>query len=137
MDNRLEEERDNQLALQLEPFPLSRSILCMFPTVGTVFRVVLDKAMEKYVLHSLKIGEWVKLLDLRCEVNAGLWFGVLKSDTKLQYIPKEDDLILSLERFVLSIDRLVDEHIHYIHLFYVFSRFFYLLSFFSFQNQQI
>lgn len=94
---KLEEERDNQLALQLEPFPLSRSILCMFPTVGTVFRVVLDKAMEKYVLHSLKIGEWVKLLDLRCEVNAGLWFGVLKSDTKLQYIPKEDDLILSLE----------------------------------------
>ncbi|KAK2983342.1 hypothetical protein RJ640_016080 [Escallonia rubra] len=50
----LEDEMENPLPLRLEPFCLSRDVLCLFPAVGTVLRVVVDRGNAKLGLHLLK-----------------------------------------------------------------------------------
>ncbi|KAM4114457.1 hypothetical protein ACJW30_04G069300 [Castanea mollissima] len=68
---RLDDELNNPVPLQLEPVPLPRDVLCTFPTVGTVLRVIFDQ---------------------------GLWRGVLTPFTKLQYTPNEDHLVSAWQR---------------------------------------
>ncbi|KAL5817868.1 hypothetical protein ACOSQ3_026246 [Xanthoceras sorbifolium] len=96
--NKLEDEMDNQLPLQSEPFPLSRDILHSFPTVGSILRVMIDQGNKKHVLHMLNPGKWMIFLNLLCQVNAGLWYGVLTHSTRLRYMPSEDPLILERQR---------------------------------------
>ncbi|RVX17732.1 Protection of telomeres protein 1b [Vitis vinifera] len=95
----LEDEMDNPLPLQLESLPLSRDILCTFPTVGTILRVIVDQGSEKLSLHLLKVGKWVRFLKIICEVHAGLWRGVLMPSTKLRYMPDADLLVSQRQRF--------------------------------------
>ncbi|EOY21313.1 hypothetical protein QUC31_007276 [Theobroma cacao] len=90
---KLEDEMHNQLPLHLEPLPLSRDVLCTFPTVGTILRVTIDENCRKYILQLLKIGQWVKLFNVPCKVREGLWYGVLTPSTKIQDMPNEDTLI--------------------------------------------
>ncbi|EEF31902.1 conserved hypothetical protein [Ricinus communis] len=92
------DSKDNPLPLQLEPEPLPRDILCTFPTVGTVLRVIIDKGNEKHVLHLLGTGKWVKFLNILCEVHAGLWRGVLTGFTKLCYMSNENRLISACQK---------------------------------------
>lgn len=92
---------DNPLPLQLESFPLSRDILCTFPTVGTILRVIVDQGSEKLSLHLLKVGKWVRFLKIICEVQAGLWRGVLMPSTKLRYMPDADLLVSQRQRLFL------------------------------------
>lgn len=100
MNYRLEDEMDHELPLQVEPLPLSRDILCSFPAVGSILRVIIDKGIEKHILHLLKIGNWVKLQNVLCQVDAGLWFGVLTHFTRLRYVPTNDNLIVERQRLL-------------------------------------
>uniref|UniRef100_A0A5B7BNF8 Putative protection of telomeres protein 1b-like isoform X1 n=1 Tax=Davidia involucrata TaxID=16924 RepID=A0A5B7BNF8_DAVIN len=97
--SKLEDEMENPLPLQLEPFPLSRDILCTFPAVGTVLRVIVDQGSEKLGLHLLKTGRWVKIVNIIFDFHAGLWRGLLMPFTKLRYLPNDDHLVLLTERF--------------------------------------
>ncbi|XAR63970.1 hypothetical protein NMG60_11024143 [Bertholletia excelsa] len=94
----LEDEMQNSLPLLLEPFALSRDILCTFPTVGTVLRVIGDQGCEKLGIH-LKSGRWVKFVNVICERHAGLWRGLLLPSTKLRYFHNDDPIILQSQRY--------------------------------------
>lgn len=98
---RLEDERENSLPLRFEPFPLSRDVLCTFPAVGTVLRVIADQGNEKLGLHLLKCGRWVKFVNMVCELHGGLWHGLLMPSTKLQLLPNDDPHVLQLQRSLL------------------------------------
>lgn len=100
LNHRLEDEMHHPLPLHLESLPLPRDTLCSFPSVGTVLRVV-SQDIENDNLRLLKTGEWVKLLNLLCEVHAGLWRCVLTPFTKLRYTPNEDRLKLERQRSLL------------------------------------
>ncbi|KAL8246600.1 hypothetical protein R6Q59_007816 [Mikania micrantha] len=88
---KLDDEFDNPLPLQLEATPLSRNILCKFPTVGTVLRITNDKCNEKLGLHLLKAGKWVQFKNINFEVRSGLWCGILLSKSKFSFLPDDDD----------------------------------------------
>lgn len=104
MNDRLDDELNNPVPLQLEPVPLPRDVLCTFPTVGTVLRVIFDQGMQKHLLHFLHTGKWVKFLNILCEVHLGLWRGVLMPFTKLQYTPNEDHLVSAWQRLLLLLN---------------------------------
>ncbi|XVE58868.1 hypothetical protein DITRI_Ditri04bG0203400 [Diplodiscus trichospermus] len=91
---KLEDEMHNKLPLHLEPLLLSRDVLCTFPTVGTILRVIIRLDCIKYILRLLKIGKWVKLFQVSCKVHEGLWYGVFTPSSKIQDIPNDDMLIL-------------------------------------------
>ncbi|KAI3504427.1 hypothetical protein L1887_25892 [Cichorium endivia] len=81
---RLEEELKNPIPLQLEASPLSREVLCGFPSVGTVLRMTTDPCSERQLgLHTLKAatGKWVHFKNIKFDVCCGLWCGILLSAT--------------------------------------------------------
>ncbi|KAF9615220.1 hypothetical protein IFM89_022482 [Coptis chinensis] len=88
---KLKDELKNPLPLQLEPTPLPRAVLCEFPSVGTILRVIVDKTSEKLALQ-LPCG-WVKFLNIECEERSGLWFGVFKPSTKIRILSDEDSIV--------------------------------------------
>lgn len=102
--NSLEDESGHPLPLHLEPLPLPRDVLCSFPCLGTVLRVIFDRGIEKWCLHSLHAGKWVKFVNLTIEVDRGLWHGVLTPFTKLRYTPDDDDLVLERQRLLILSD---------------------------------
>ncbi|KAK9062314.1 hypothetical protein SSX86_019500 [Deinandra increscens subsp. villosa] len=95
---RLDEELENPLPLQLEATPLSRKILCKFPTVGTVLRMTNDKCNEKMDLHLLKAGKWVQFRNINFEVRSGLWCGIVLPKSKFSYFPDDNDYTLQCQR---------------------------------------
>lgn len=101
---RLEDERDRPLPLHLEHFPLPRDVLCTFPCLGTVLRVIFDQGIGKCCLQSLNTGKWVKFVNLAIEVDGGLWRGVLTPSTKLQNTPDEDNHVLERQRLLILPD---------------------------------
>ncbi|KAI3688537.1 hypothetical protein L2E82_46177 [Cichorium intybus] len=71
VEGRLEEELKNPIPLQLEASPLSREVLCGFPSVGTVLRMTTDPRSERQLgLHTLKAatGKWVHFKNIKFEV---------------------------------------------------------------------
>ncbi|KAK7830784.1 protection of telomeres protein 1a, partial [Quercus suber] len=98
LPTKLDDELNNPVPLQLEPVPLPRDVLCTFPTVGTVLRVIFDQGMQKHLLRFLHTGKWVKFVNVLCEVHSGLWRGVLTPFTKLQYTRNEDHLVSAWQR---------------------------------------
>ncbi|KAL6962992.1 hypothetical protein U1Q18_037957 [Sarracenia purpurea var. burkii] len=98
IQTKLEDELKNPIPLQLESFPLSREILCTFPAVGTVLRIIADQGNERLGLHLLKSGRWVNFVNVVCELHAGLWRGLLMPFTKLRYLPNEDPFVLQSQR---------------------------------------
>ncbi|XP_071706562.1 protection of telomeres protein 1b-like [Rutidosis leptorrhynchoides] len=97
---KLDEEIENPIPLQLEGSPLTRDILCTFPSVGTVLRMKTpDRGNDKIALHSLKkAGTWVHLKNISFEVRFGLWCGILLPKTRLSYLPDDDDLVINCLR---------------------------------------
>ncbi|OIW10135.1 hypothetical protein TanjilG_21972 [Lupinus angustifolius] len=94
----LEDEMSCPLPLQPECLPLPRELLCTLPTVGSILRITFDIGVDKNYLHLLPIGKWIKFVNMRLEVHAGLWFGVFTPFTKLRYTPNDDCLILECQR---------------------------------------
>ncbi|KAG2667643.1 hypothetical protein I3760_15G126100 [Carya illinoinensis] len=95
---KLEDEQNNPLPLQLEPLSLPRDLLCTFPTVGTILRVIFHQGIQKHYLDLLHVGKWVKFVNVLCEVHSGLWLGVLTHFTKLRCTQNEDHLISTRQR---------------------------------------
>lgn len=100
MNCRLEDEMNCPLPLQLESLPLPRDLLCTFPTVGSILRITFDRGIEKGHLYLLNNIKWVKFVNMRLEVHAGLWRGVFTPFTKLRYTPDGDGLILERQRWL-------------------------------------
>lgn len=94
----LEEDFENPLPLQLESSPLSRNVLCKFPTVGTVLRMTADRCPEKLGLHLLKAGKWVHFRNISFEVRHGFWCGILLPKSKFSYLANEDNLVLQYQK---------------------------------------
>lgn len=88
----------DQLPLHLEPLTASIDLLCTFLAVGTILRVYIDQDCREYILQLLKIGQWVKLFHVLCNVRDGLWYGVLTPSSKIRYIPDDDMLVLERQR---------------------------------------
>ncbi|PIA47224.1 hypothetical protein AQUCO_01400126v1 [Aquilegia coerulea] len=88
-------ELENPLPLQLEASLLPRDVLCEFPTVGTVLRVIVDQASEKLVFQPWR---WVKIIDLVCEERFGLWCGHLKPSTRVRILSDEDITVIDRQR---------------------------------------
>ncbi|XP_076900517.1 protection of telomeres protein 1b-like [Bidens hawaiensis] len=95
INTKIEDEYENPIPLQLEPSPLSRDVLCKFPTVGTVLRVI-SNCHQKLRLQSLKaaVDKWVQFKNISFEVQSGLWCGILLPTSKFSYLSEEDDLAL-------------------------------------------
>lgn len=102
MNCRLEDELNCPLPLQLEPLPLPRDLLCTLPTVGSILRITFDKLIKDNQLHVLKIGKWVKFVNLHLDVRNGLWHGVFMPCTMLRYTPNRDFLIIERLRWLLN-----------------------------------
>ncbi|XP_050256593.1 protection of telomeres protein 1b-like isoform X2 [Quercus robur] len=98
LPTKLDDEMNNPAPLQLEPVPLPGDVLCTFPTIGTILRVIFDQGMQKHLLRFLHTGKWVKFVNILCEVHSGLWRGVFTPFTKLQYTPNEDHLVSAWQR---------------------------------------
>ncbi|XP_077218110.1 protection of telomeres protein 1b-like isoform X3 [Tasmannia lanceolata] len=88
------DEVENPIPLLLEPLPLPRDVLCTFPRVGTVLRVIIDKELGPKVQGS---GQWVKLRNITCEVRSGLWRGIFSPSSQLRFLSNEDKAVISLE----------------------------------------
>ncbi|XP_073144662.1 protection of telomeres protein 1b-like [Henckelia pumila] len=97
IEAKLEDEMENPLPLHLEPSPLSRDILCTFPTVGTVMRMIIDQSY-KISINSIRTNIWVKFVNIKCEVVAGLWQGVLMPFSSLCILSDDDDRVLDCQR---------------------------------------
>lgn len=95
---RLEDEMENPLPLQLETFSLSRDILCTFPPVGTVLRMIVDQSSIKLGIKFLKTNRWVKFVHVKCEVRAALWCAVLMPFSKICYLPDDDDSAIQRQK---------------------------------------
>lgn len=89
------------LALHLESFSLVRDIVCSFPTVGTVLRVVFQDIGTEF-LPLLRAGNWVKFANLMCEVHDGLWRVVLTQYSRIGYTPNGDHVIPEPQRLLLG-----------------------------------
>ncbi|KAK9925744.1 hypothetical protein M0R45_023010 [Rubus argutus] len=94
---KLLEEMHQPLALHLESFSLARDIVCSFPTVGTILRVVFQDVGTEF-LPLLRAGNWVKFANLMCEVHDGLWRVVLTQYSRIRYTPNGDHVIPEPQR---------------------------------------
>ncbi|KZV41682.1 protection of telomeres protein 1b-like [Dorcoceras hygrometricum] len=97
IETKLEDEMENPLPLHLEASPLSRDILCTFPTVGTVMRMIIDQSYRISV-NNIYTNRWVKFVNIKCEVVAGLWQGELMPYSALRILSDDDDRVLDCER---------------------------------------
>lgn len=60
-----------------------------------------DADLVKNHLHLLNVDKWVKFMNMRLKVVDGLWLGVFTPQSKLQYTPNEDGLIVERQRLFL------------------------------------
>ncbi|XP_068669375.1 protection of telomeres protein 1b-like [Aristolochia californica] len=84
--------------LQLEQIPLSRSVLCSFPCVGTVVIVAFDKSYEDLQLHLQPVGQWIKLRNIMCETKSGIWQGRLTPNSRLRLLADGDSMVKACQR---------------------------------------
>ncbi|CAH1436759.1 unnamed protein product [Lactuca virosa] len=96
--SKLEEELKNPLCLQLEEPPLSRDVLCSFPTVGTVLRLTADRCNARLALQLLKVGRWVQFRNIQFEAREGLWCGILMHSSKFSYLSDDNKVVLEFQR---------------------------------------
>lgn len=86
------------LPLSLEPYPLSRDVLCTFPAVGTVLRMIVDQGQEKLGIKFIKTNRWLKFINIRCEAHSALWRAVLTPSSKLCYLPDDHNSVVQRQR---------------------------------------
>ena len=88
----LDAEKEKPAPLCLEPLPLSQDILCSFPCEGTVLRISADKFFED--IHYVPVGDhWVKLCNVTCEWQSGMWKGLVNSSSKIYMLSDENDKV--------------------------------------------
>ncbi|XP_041024963.1 protection of telomeres protein 1a-like isoform X3 [Juglans microcarpa x Juglans regia] len=97
-DMHLQDDEQSRLPLHVEQFPLPMDIICSFPCVGTVLRVMTNEAHEKFGLNFKGIGQWVRIRNMTCEVHFGLWKGLLLSSSRFRFLPNNDNTVLDCIR---------------------------------------
>ncbi|KAL6143108.1 hypothetical protein ACLB2K_053804 [Fragaria x ananassa] len=100
---KLSEEMHQPLALHVETFSLARDVVCSFPTLGTVLRVI-TQDIEPDFLPLFRTGSWIKLSNLLCELYDGLWRVVLTQYSRIRFASYGD-------RFRPEPQRLYDERL--------------------------
>ncbi|KAK4479934.1 hypothetical protein RD792_012986 [Penstemon davidsonii] len=98
IEAKLEDEMENPLPLQLGSCSLSRDVLCTFPPVGSVLRMIINQRSEKINMNFIHINKWVKFVNIKIEVHAALWRAVLMPFSRLHYLPDDDDRVLACQR---------------------------------------
>ncbi|KAL7114616.1 hypothetical protein ACP275_04G131900 [Erythranthe tilingii] len=98
VEAKLEDEMENPLPLDLDPSPLPRDILCTFPAVGTVLRIIVDQGNESLGIKFLKTNKWVKIISVKCEIRASLWRAVLMPFSRICYLPELDTSVVQRQR---------------------------------------
>ncbi|XP_057828148.2 protection of telomeres protein 1a [Cryptomeria japonica] len=68
---------------------LQRNDLCNFPSVGSVIPVYVEMPINELQSRFPKIGRWVKLRNMTCRRNSGLWEGVMTDKSKVSSISPE------------------------------------------------
>ncbi|XP_058092744.1 protection of telomeres protein 1a-like isoform X3 [Magnolia sinica] len=94
----LDDEARIPLPLQSEQSPLSRDVLCTFPCVGTVLRFTVGKFFEDIGLQLQGRGQWVKFRNITCQLQSGLWKGVLLPTSKIRLLSDKDSAVKHCER---------------------------------------
>ncbi|XP_020271081.1 protection of telomeres protein 1b-like, partial [Asparagus officinalis] len=85
----LDMEEEQPIPLFLEPLPLSKEILRSFPLEGAVLRIFEDNCFEP--INHFRGGDyWVRLCNVTCEIQSGLWRGVVNSSSKVFKLSNED-----------------------------------------------
>ncbi|CAN1196221.1 Protection of telomeres protein 1b [Linum perenne] len=77
---------------------LPSDVLRTFPTLGTIFRVIIDQGIRVHAHRLLKPGEWVKIYNLRINIQSGLFYGILPPNVRLKYTSPSDLCVLERER---------------------------------------
>ncbi|AET05602.1 putative protection of telomeres protein [Medicago truncatula] len=93
-----EDEINSTRTLHPEPMPLPRDILRTFPTVGSILRITFEQPIEEDHLRVLNIDKWVKFVNIRLKVYAGLWYGIFTSQSKIRYTSNVDHQIIERQR---------------------------------------
>ncbi|XP_072967984.1 protection of telomeres protein 1a-like [Typha angustifolia] len=90
----LDAEGKTPMPLHLEEYSLSRGILCTFPSVGTVLRIFTNSFFKERT--NLEGGrDWVRLCNITCELQYGIWKGVLQTSSKVRLLSNEDCSVMS------------------------------------------
>lgn len=97
---RPEDEINSTHTLHPEPMPLPRDILRTFPTDGSILRITFEQPIEEDHLRVLNIDKWVKFVNIRLKVYAGLWYGVFTSQSKIRYTSNADHQIIERQRWL-------------------------------------
>lgn len=91
---RLTDEEQIALPLQIEPVRLHEDVLRNFPHVGTVLRIVAGEVYEESGIHFQFVGNWVRMRNLQCKTESGLWKGVLTQATKCRPLSEKDNSVI-------------------------------------------
>ncbi|KAI8025414.1 Glycerol-3-phosphate acyltransferase 9 [Camellia lanceoleosa] len=95
-------EDQNPIRLQIESAPLPTNVLDKCPCVGTTLRVIASCTYENLGHHFHYIGSWMRFRNLVCEVDSGLWKGLLISGSKIQLLAEDDYSVIELTTFETS-----------------------------------
>ncbi|KAG8383319.1 hypothetical protein BUALT_Bualt04G0000100 [Buddleja alternifolia] len=83
-------EQQNSLPLHIEPFCLPGHVLRKFPCVGTILRILVDENYEEFGVHFQHGEKWVRLRNVMCKTESGLWKGVFTLETKFRPLSEQD-----------------------------------------------
>lgn len=70
---------------------LPRNILCKFPCVGTVLRVFIEMQIDELLWQLPGIGHWVKLRNMTCRTQSGIWEGVMTHTSKVSILSSQTE----------------------------------------------
>ncbi|CAI9785616.1 unnamed protein product [Fraxinus pennsylvanica] len=94
INTKLTDEEQIALPLQIEPVRLHEDVLRNFPHVGTVLRIVAGEVYEESGIHFQFVGNWVRMRNLHCKTESGLWKGVLTQATKCRPLSEKDNSVI-------------------------------------------
>lgn len=90
--NSLELKGSRSFPLHFEDFPLSIEVLYTFPAFGSVLRVSTSQSFKE-IPRLLGGGQWVRLLNMFCELHNGIWNGTLQFFSEIQLLSDEDSIV--------------------------------------------
>ncbi|KZV17793.1 protection of telomeres protein 1a [Dorcoceras hygrometricum] len=93
LSTELTDEEWNSLPLHIEPFSLPEHVIHKFPRVGTVLRVLVDEQYETFGSHFQHGEKWLRLRNLMCKTESGLWKGIFTLETKFRLLSEQDNSV--------------------------------------------
>ena len=94
----LNDKEQNPLSLYIEQTELQRQILSQFSCVRIVLRVTAIETHENFGLYFKSSGQWMKIRHMTCDVEYGLWYGLLHHSFGVRYLSNNDNTVLQCIR---------------------------------------